>query len=68
MPLSAAPPETDPLRALFVGRLTPVKGLPMLLEAIARLRDASTASAASFRIELYGSDAVPNGEEADGGG
>lgn len=32
-------PGTDqPLRVLFVGRLIPVKGVPMLLEAVARVR------------------------------
>lgn len=34
----APPSETEPLRVLFVGRLIPVKGIPMLLDALVRVR------------------------------
>ena len=34
-----APGRDRPLRVTFVGRLIPVKGVPMLLDAVARLRD-----------------------------
>ncbi len=37
-PWPAPPSETDPLRILFVGRLIPVKGIPMLLDALVRVR------------------------------
>lgn len=37
-PWPPAPGVKQPLKLLFVGRLVPVKGVPMLLEAIARLR------------------------------
>lgn len=33
------PSSTLPLKILFVGRLLPVKGIPMLIDAVARLRD-----------------------------
>ena len=39
-PWPAPPGEGTPLRVLFTGRLVPVKGLDMLLQAVARLRDA----------------------------
>lgn len=34
----ASPSATEPLRVLFVGRLVPFKGLPMLLDALHRVR------------------------------
>ena len=37
-PWPAAPNAANPLRVLFVGRLIPLKGLDMLLAAVARLR------------------------------
>jgi len=37
-PWPAPPSDTQPLQIVFVGRLQPFKGLPMLLEAIARLK------------------------------
>lgn len=37
-PPPAAPSATEPLRIVFVGRLVPVKGVPMLLDAVARAR------------------------------
>ena len=36
-PWPAAPSASEPLRVLFVGRLVPFKGVPMLLDAVARL-------------------------------
>jgi glycosyltransferase involved in cell wall biosynthesis len=37
-PWPEAPSASNPLRIVFVGRLIPVKGVPMLLEAIERVR------------------------------
>ncbi len=37
-PWPAPPSETEPLRILFVGRLIAVKGIPMLLDALVRVR------------------------------
>jgi glycosyltransferase involved in cell wall biosynthesis len=37
-PWPAFPSTNNPLKVMFVGRLVPFKGLPLLLEAIARLR------------------------------
>lgn len=38
-PWPLPPSRTQPLHIVFVGRFQPFKGLPMLLEAIARLKD-----------------------------
>jgi glycosyltransferase involved in cell wall biosynthesis len=38
---AALPKESDELRALFVGRLLPTKGVAMLLEAVARVRESA---------------------------
>ncbi len=38
-PWPAAPSKANPLKVMFVGRLVPFKALPLLLEAVARLRD-----------------------------
>ena len=38
-PWPEAPSRCNPLRVLFVGRMIPVKGVPMLLEAMARVRE-----------------------------
>lgn len=42
-PRPAPPGEGRPLRVSFVGRLVPVKALPLLLQALARLRDEGLA-------------------------
>ena len=39
----AAPNQVTPLKVLFTGRLVPIKGLDMLLHAIARLRGSGQA-------------------------
>ena len=54
-PWPAPPDGVGPLRVLFVGRLIPVKGLPMLLSALAQLR------LAGLRVEL---DVVGDGPMA----
>jgi glycosyltransferase involved in cell wall biosynthesis len=48
-PWPAAPTLTAPLRILFVGRLVPVKGVPMLLDAVARL-----AAGHPVRLDIAG--------------
>jgi len=40
IPWPPFPSSAEPLRLLFVGRLVPFKGVSMLLEAVARVRDA----------------------------
>ena len=44
-----APDELLPLHVIFVGRLIPVKGIPMLLEAVSRLRTEIT-----MRVTIVG--------------
>ncbi|HMO75702.1 MAG TPA: glycosyltransferase [Sphingopyxis sp.] len=50
LPTRAHPPEGEPRIALFLGRLHPVKGLAMLVEAWARLRPAG------WKLRLVGPD------------
>lgn len=40
-PWPGAPSKCEPLRVLFVGRMIPVKGVPMLLAALRRVREES---------------------------
>lgn len=49
-PWPAPPDDAHPLRVLFTGRLVPVKGLDMLLHAIARLR----AHGAAVELDVVG--------------
>lgn len=49
-PWPSAPAAGQPLRILFTGRLVAVKGLDMLLRALARLRDAGTDA----RLDVVG--------------
>ena len=42
-PWPAAPNQATPLKVLFTGRLVPIKGLDMLLQAIARVRGRGPA-------------------------
>jgi glycosyltransferase involved in cell wall biosynthesis len=49
-PWPALPSRDNPLRVLFVGRLVPVKGLDLLLQAVARI----AAGGASLRLDIVG--------------
>ena len=55
-PWPMAPSKTNPLRVLFVGRLIPAKGVPMLLDAVAQL-----AKETPVRLTVIG-----DGPESDG--
>jgi glycosyltransferase involved in cell wall biosynthesis len=48
-PWPPPPSATNPLRILFVGRLLPMKGIPMLIEALRRLHTSSP-----FKLTIIG--------------
>lgn len=53
-----APPQrgnaSRPLRLLFVGRMVPVKGIGMLLQAIAQIKDAQVNNDWPLHVDLIG--------------
>ena len=58
-PWPAPPTPAFPLRVLFVGRLVPVKGVPMLLDAIARV-----AARHPVHLDIIGDGPLRDGLEA----